>query len=181
MQYWTIKKKDMKTILKWEDMVVDDGRRKPLKTFTIESLGEIDQVAEDFIKFVSESKNIQSNIFAFYGKMGAGKTTFIKALCKALGVTDNVNSPTFTIINEYKSSKGYPVYHFDFYRINKLQEAFDIGTEDYLAGDGICLIEWPEKIAEILPEDSIRVFITTNPDLSRTITITTNPDLSPTI
>ena len=99
MQYWTIKKKDMKNILKWEDVVVDDGRSKPLKTFTIGSLNDIDEVAGDFIRFISESKNIQSNIFAFYGKMGAGKTTFIKALCKALGVEDAVNSPTFTIIN----------------------------------------------------------------------------------
>lgn len=171
MQYWTIKKKDMKTILKWEDIVVDDGRRKSLKTFTIGSLEEIEQVAEEFIKFISESKNIQSNIFAFYGKMGAGKTTFIKAICKVLGVSDTVNSPTFTIINEYRSNRGFPIYHFDFYRINKLQEAYDIGTEDYFAGDGLCLIEWPEKIAEILPQDCISVSITTNEDLSRSVQI----------
>ena len=142
-----------------------------LKTFTINSLDEIDKVAEDFIQNISES-DLESNIFAFYGKMGAGKTTFIKAICKALGVKDIVNSPTFTIINEYKSSRGFPVYHFDFYRINKLQEAFDIGTEDYFAGNGLCLIEWPEKIEEILPEDYIKVTITTNPDLSRTVSIT---------
>ncbi len=141
-----------------------------LKTFTINSLDEIDKVAEDFIQNISES-DLESNIFAFYGKMGAGKTTFIKAICKALGVKDIVNSPTFTIINEYKSSRGFPVYHFDFYRINKLQEAFDIGTEDYFAGNGLCLIEWPEKIEEILPEDCIKVSITTNPDLSRTIAV----------
>ena len=141
-----------------------------LKTFTINSLDEIDKVAEDFIQNISES-DLESNIFAFYGKMGAGKTTFIKAICKALGVKDIVNSPTFTIINEYKSSRGFPVYHFDFYRINKLQEAFDIGTEDYFAGNGLCLIEWPEKIEEILPEDYIKVTITTNPDLSRTVAI----------
>lgn len=141
-----------------------------LKTFTITSLEEIDKVAGDFIQYISES-DLQSNIFAFYGKMGAGKTTFIKAICKALGVQDNVNSPTFTIINEYKSAKGFPIYHFDFYRINRLQEAFDIGTEDYFAGNGLCLIEWPEKIAEILPEDHIKVTITTNEDLSRTVEI----------
>ena len=141
-----------------------------LKTFTINSLDEIDKVAEDFIQNISES-DLESNIFAFYGKMGAGKTTFIKAICKALGVKDIVNSPTFTIINEYKSSRGFPVYHFDFYRINKLQEAFDIGTEDYFAGNGLCLIEWPEKIEEILPDDCIKVSITTNPDLSRTIAV----------
>ena len=141
-----------------------------LKTFTITSLEEIDKVAGDFIQYISES-DLQSNIFAFYGKMGAGKTTFIKAICKVLGVKDIVNSPTFTIINEYQSAKGFPIYHFDFYRINRLQEAFDIGTEDYFAGNGLCLIEWPEKIAEILPEDYIKVTITTNPDLSRTVAI----------
>lgn len=141
-----------------------------LKTFTITSLEEIDKVAGDFIQYISES-DLESNIFAFYGKMGAGKTTFIKAICKALGVKDIVNSPTFTIINEYRSSRGFPIYHFDFYRINRLQEAFDIGTEDYFAGNGLCLIEWPEKIAEILPEDHIKVTITTNEDLSRTVEI----------
>ena len=141
-----------------------------LKTFTITSLEEIDKVAGDFIQYISES-DLQSNIFAFYGKMGAGKTTFIKAICKVLGVKDIVNSPTFTIINEYRSSRGFPIYHFDFYRINRLQEAFDIGTEDYFAGNGLCLIEWPEKIEAILPEDHIKVTITTNEDLSRTIEI----------
>ena len=141
-----------------------------LKAFTINSLDEIDKVAEDFIQYISES-DLESNIFAFYGKMGAGKTTFIKAICKALGVKDIVNSPTFTIINEYKSSRGFSIYHFDFYRINKLQEAYDIGTEDYFAGSGLCLIEWPEKIEEILPEDHIKVTITTKPDLSRTIAV----------
>jgi len=149
---------------------MENGRSTILKTFTVGNLEEIDKVAEEFIRYISES-DLQSNIFAFYGKMGAGKTTFIKAICKALGVQDNVNSPTFTIINEYKSAKGFPIYHFDFYRINRLQEAYDIGTEDYFSGSGLCLIEWPEKIAEILPEDSIKVSITTNPDLSRTIEI----------
>jgi len=149
---------------------MENGRSTILKTFTVGSLEEIDKVAEEFIRYISES-DLQSNIFAFYGKMGAGKTTFIKAICKALGVQDNVNSPTFTIINEYKSAKGFPIYHFDFYRINRLQEAYDIGTEDYFSGSGLCLIEWPEKIAEILPEDCIKVSITTNPDLSRTIEI----------
>ena len=140
------------------------------KTFTITTLEEIDKVAREFIQYISES-DLQSNIFAFYGKMGAGKTTFIKAICKALGVTDTVNSPTFTIINEYRSAKGFPIYHFDFYRINRLQEAYDIGVEEYFSGDGLCLIEWPEKIAEILPEDVINVTITTREDLSRSVEI----------
>lgn len=125
-------------------------------------------MAEQFVQYISES-DLQSNIFAFYGKMGAGKTTFIKAICKALGVKDNVNSPTFTLINEYSSNRGFPIYHFDFYRINKLSEACDIGAEEYFAGNGLCLIEWPEKIEEILPEDVIKVTITTNQDLSRTV------------
>lgn len=138
------------------------------KEFIIRNLEEIDSVAEQFVQYISES-DLQSNIFAFYGKMGAGKTTFIKAICKALGVKDNVNSPTFTLINEYSSNRGYPIYHFDFYRINKLSEAYDIGAEEYFAGNGLCLIEWPEKIEEILPEDVIKVTITTNQDLSRTV------------
>lgn len=125
-------------------------------------------MAEQFVQYISES-DLQSNIFAFYGKMGAGKTTFIKAICNALGVKDNVNSPTFTLINEYSSNRGFPIYHFDFYRINKLSEACDIGAEEYFAGNGLCLIEWPEKIEEILPEDVIKVTITTNQDLSRTV------------
>jgi ATPase, YjeE family len=138
------------------------------KEFIIRNLEEIDSVAEQFVQYISES-DLQSNIFAFYGKMGAGKTTFIKAICKALGVKDNVNSPTFTLINEYSSNRGFPIYHFDFYRINKLSEAYDIGAEEYFAGNGLCLIEWPEKIEEILPEDVIKVTITTNQDLSRTV------------
>lgn len=138
------------------------------KTFTINNLQEIDKVAEQFVTFISCS-SLQSNIIAFYGAMGAGKTTFIKAICKALGVKENVNSPTFTIVNEYSSSRGFPVYHFDFYRINKIEEAYDIGVEEYFSGDGLCLIEWSEKIDNILPRDTVKVTITTNPDLSRTL------------
>lgn len=141
------------------------------KSFEIESLENIGETAREFVRFVSESSELQSNLFAFYGKMGAGKTTFIKAICDALGVRDTVNSPTFTIINEYRSAKGFPVYHFDFYRITKLQEAYDIGVEDYFRGEGLCLIEWPERIGEILPDDVIRVDITVNADMSRTVTL----------
>lgn len=141
------------------------------KSFEIESLENIGETAREFVRFVSESSELQSNLFAFYGKMGAGKTTFIKAICDALGVRDTVNSPTFTIINEYRSAKGFPVYHFDFYRITKLQEAYDIGVEDYFRGDGLCLMEWPERIGEILPDDVIRVDITVNADMSRTVTL----------
>lgn len=143
------------------------------KVFKIEDLGQIDKTAGDFVRFISECDDLQSNLFAFYGKMGAGKTTFIKAICTALGVKDNVNSPTFTIINEYRSAKGFPIYHFDFYRITRIQEAYDIGVEDYFDGNGLCLMEWPEKIAEILPEETVRVDITVNEDLSRTVSLRT--------
>ena len=141
-----------------------------LKTFTITSLEEIDKVAGDFIQYISES-DLQSNIFAFYGKMGAGKTTFIKAICKALGVKDIVNSPTFTIINEYKSAKGFPIYHFDFYRIKKIEEVYDMGYEDYFYSGALCLIEWPELIEDLLPEDAVRVTINVLSDGKRELNI----------
>lgn len=124
----------------------------------IRSLQEISRAAEEFISYVSSSP-LQSNIFAFFGQMGAGKTTFIKALCNALGVEDDVNSPTFTIVNEYRSAKGFPVYHFDFYRINSLREAYDIGIDEYFGSDGISLIEWSEKIEELLPDECFRVYV----------------------
>src|SRR5512138_3196733 len=100
-----------------------------------------------------------SRVFAFYGQMGAGKTTFIKVLCKTLGVPDIVQSPTFAIINEYKLDSGESVFHFDFYRIKKVEEAFDIGYEDYIYSGHYCFIEWPELIEGLLPEDAVRVII----------------------
>lgn len=139
-------------------------------TIQIKSLAEIDKAAREFIAYASASP-LQSNIFAFFGQMGAGKTTFIKAICRALGVEDDVNSPTFTIVNEYRSAKGFPVYHFDFYRINNIAEAFDIGTDEYFGGDGICLIEWPEKISEILPDDCFKVYVNVDTDGNRTVDI----------
>ena len=122
------------------------------------------------MEYVSSSP-LQSNIFAFFGPMGAGKTTFIKAICNALEVTDDVNSPTFTIVNEYRAGKGFPVYHFDFYRINKISEAYDIGIDEYFGAEGLCLIEWPEKIEEILPQDCFRVTVSVNGDGTRNISI----------
>ena len=102
----------------------------------------------------------EARIFAFYGAMGAGKTTFIKAMCKTLGVTDMVNSPTFALINQYQTEMGGPVYHFDFYRIRNIDEVLDIGYEDYFYGGEYCLIEWPEKIEHLLPDGTVRVDIT---------------------
>ena len=140
------------------------------KIISIKSLEEIGDAAQEFVQYVSSSA-LQSNIFAFYGQMGAGKTTFIKALCDALGVEDDVNSPTFTIVNEYRTAKGFPIYHFDFYRINKTSEAYDIGMDEYFSGDGLCFMEWPEKIQEILPDDCFRVFVSADDKEVRTIRI----------
>ncbi|MBO7499021.1 MAG: tRNA (adenosine(37)-N6)-threonylcarbamoyltransferase complex ATPase subunit type 1 TsaE [Bacteroidaceae bacterium] len=109
-------------------------------------------------------------LFAFYGPMGAGKTTFIRAVCEALGTTDVVTSPTFAIINEYNTRSGRPIYHFDFYRIRRLAEVYDIGYEDYFYGsDGICLMEWPELVEPLLPPETVRVTIAVLPDGTRSI------------
>lgn len=104
-------------------------------------------------------KKGKSSVIAFYGSMGAGKTTFITALCDVLGVKDVVNSPTFTIANEYRAADGSPVFHFDFYRINRLSEALDIGIFEYFDSGALCLIEWPEMIEELLPEETLKVNI----------------------
>ena len=131
----------------------------------IESLDRIQAAARQFAGAIGSRR-----VFAFYGRMGAGKTTFIKALCEELGVEDVITSPTFAIINEYtRRPGGEPVYHFDFYRIKKLDEVYDMGYEDYFYSGALCLIEWPELIEEILPEDAVRVEITAAPDGSRTL------------
>jgi tRNA threonylcarbamoyladenosine biosynthesis protein TsaE len=143
------------------------------KIINIRSLEEIGTAAQEFVQYISSS-DLQSNIFAFFGQMGAGKTTFIKSICKELGVADAVNSPTFTIVNEYRAAKGFPIYHFDFYRINKIAEAYDIGIDEYFSGDGLCLIEWPEKINEILPDDCFQVFVYVDDEGNRTIEIEDN-------
>ncbi len=140
------------------------------KLIKINGLEEIAAAAQQFIEYVSSSP-LQSNIFAFFGPMGAGKTTFIKAICKALEVTDDVNSPTFTIVNEYRAGKGFPVYHFDFYRINKISEAYEIGIDEYFGAEGLCLIEWPEKIEEILPQECFKITVSVCGDGTRNITI----------
>ncbi|MDE5804885.1 MAG: tRNA (adenosine(37)-N6)-threonylcarbamoyltransferase complex ATPase subunit type 1 TsaE [Paramuribaculum sp.] len=116
----------------------------------------------------------QSTIFAFNGAMGAGKTTFIMELLRALGVEDDLaGSPSFSLINEYRSdTTAELIYHFDLYRLESLEEAFDIGVEDYFDSGAVCLIEWPERIADILPLDTAIVDLTVNPDESRTLTLT---------
>ncbi len=101
----------------------------------------------------------EDRIFAFYGKMGAGKTTFIKALCRELGSHDNITSPTFALINEYSTDQGAVIYHFDFYRIKKLEEAYDLGYEDYIYSGNYCFIEWPEMIQSLLPQGIVEVKI----------------------
>lgn len=106
----------------------------------------------------------ENTVFAFYGKMGAGKTTFIKAVCEQLGVQDTVTSPTFAIVNEYEAAQGRPIYHFDFYRIKKVSEAYDMGCEEYFYSGHPCFIEWPELIEEVLPEETVSVTIEALPD-----------------
>lgn len=133
----------------------------------ITSLDNIHNAAKQFIAAMGDN-----TVFAFYGKMGAGKTTFIKAVCEELGVTDVINSPTFAIINEYRSeTAGELIYHFDFYRINKVEEAFDFGYEDYFYSGALCFIEWPELIEELLPMDAVKVTIEEQADGSRVITL----------
>lgn len=131
----------------------------------IESLDQIKEVATEFLSALEEH-----SVIAFYGKMGVGKTTFIKALCEVLGVQDVINSPTFSIVNEYRSEEsGELIYHFDFYRIKKLEEVYDMGYEDYFYSGALCFIEWPELIEDLLPEDALVVKIVEEEDGSRKI------------
>ena len=132
------------------------------KKVIINGLSNIEEAAREFL-----SKKGDVPVIALYGEMGAGKTTFTKSLCKVLGVLDGVNSPTFTLINEYRTSDGETIYHFDFYRINKLEEAFDIGFEEFVESGNLCIIEWPEKIEQILPPDTLRVKISVLDDGKR--------------
>jgi tRNA threonylcarbamoyladenosine biosynthesis protein TsaE len=122
--------------------------------------------AKELLKHFGENK-----IFAFYGSMGAGKTTIIKAICELLGAVDIISSPTFTLVNEYRTSTGDALFHIDFYRIKKQEEVFDFGIEEYLTGESYCFMEWPELIEEILPTETIRVKITVDDHEQRILAI----------
>ena len=134
-------------------------------TIKIQDIEHIREAAREFIEHIGDHR-----VFAFYGKMGAGKTTFVKAICEELGVDDVITSPTFAIVNEYTSAKGDSIFHFDFYRIKKLEEVYDMGYEDYFYSGALCFIEWPELIEEILPDDAVRVSIAEQEDGSRIVT-----------
>lgn len=131
----------------------------------INSLADINEAAKQFIENMGDGK-----VFAFYGKMGAGKTTFIKAICEELGVDDVITSPTFAIVNEYQSATtGDSIYHFDFYRIKKLEEVYDMGYEDYFYSGSLCFLEWPGLIDDLLPEDATKVTIEATDDGGRVV------------
>ena len=132
----------------------------------IKSPETIRESAKAFVEAMGDS-----TIFAFYGSMGAGKTTFIKAICEEMGVEDVITSPTFAIVNEYQTRQGMPVFHFDFYRIRKIEEVYDMGFEDYCYSGALCFIEWPELCEEVLPDDTVKVSTNEEPDGSRTITL----------
>ncbi|MBP5376306.1 MAG: tRNA (adenosine(37)-N6)-threonylcarbamoyltransferase complex ATPase subunit type 1 TsaE [Bacteroidaceae bacterium] len=135
---------------------------------------DISEIAEAAKKFVAAMGD--RTVFAFYGKMGAGKTTFIKAVCEELGVKDVINSPTFAIVNEYMDGEGEPIYHFDFYRIKNQQEVLDIGYEDYVYSGNVCFMEWPELIENLLPDDAVKVTIEEEED-GRRVKFSQSPKL----
>ncbi len=137
-----------------------------MQKFILPSLENLDEVATAFLKAFPEPA-----VFCFYGSMGAGKTTFIQALCKKLQVIDVVNSPSFSIVNEYNTDSGNTVYHFDFYRLKKEEEAFDLGYEDYFYSGSYCFVEWPEKIESLLPEQRYDVTVSVLDDMSREIEV----------
>lgn len=141
-----------------------------MKTINISSPDDLQRAAREFVSFMDDA-----TVYAFYGDMGAGKTTFIGALCKELGVTEDVtNSPSFSIVNEYRSdTTAELIYHFDLYRLENLDEALDMGIEDYFDSGALCLLEWPERVEELLPDDAVRVKIYVNDDDSRTLQLTT--------
>lgn len=132
----------------------------------INSLDGIADAARQFVDAMGENK-----VFAMFGPMGVGKTTFVKAVCEILGVEDTITSPTFAIVNEYRTNTGGQIFHFDFYRIRKVEEVYDMGYEDYVYSGAVCFLEWPELIEELLPEDAVRVTLSEEEDGTRTITL----------
>ena len=136
------------------------------ETIIVNGLKDYPEAAKKFTEFLDKG-----NIFAFYGKMGSGKTTLIKSICEEMGVEDSINSPTFAIVNEYEDREQRTIYHFDFYRIKSVEEVYNMGYEEYIYSDAICFMEWPELIEELLPEECIKVYINENEDGSRTIRI----------
>ena len=130
----------------------------------IEDIKQLPSAAKKLLSYTGNNK-----IFAFYGSMGAGKTTIIKAICQVLGAVDLVSSPTFTLVNEYMTLKKESLYHIDFYRINKLEEVFDFGIEEYFSSGSYCFMEWPELIEDILPPETIRIRITVDENEQRTL------------
>ncbi len=145
-------------------MAVFEFKNTLMNTIIYSDISELPNIAEQFLKATTEHKH-----FAFYGEMGVGKTTLIKELCKQLGVTDMVTSPTFSIINEYSSETNGNVYHFDFYRTKNIDEVYNLGYEDYLYSDNYCFIEWPELIEELLPEHILKVNISLEENNNRKI------------
>lgn len=140
--------------------------------FEIKSISELPVVANQIVEYLNMSAIMESlNCVAFYGEMGAGKTTLIKEICKLLGINDATASPSFSLVNEYINDNGESVFHFDFYRINHIEEAYDLGYEDYFYSKSLCLIEWPEKIETLLPEKHIALRINIQNDDSRLVEI----------
>lgn len=137
-----------------------------MESLVLKSLSDLNIIADKFLRLMRDKK-----VFAFFGPMGVGKTTFIKALCNELGVVEIVTSPTFALVNEYQTGAGNSIFHFDFYRIEKIEEVYDFGYEDYFFSGNYCFIEWPDKVAEILPKDVVFVQLVENEDGSRTINI----------
>ncbi len=137
-----------------------------MKTIEVGSLGDLPEAADAIIDSLDGR-----NVVAFFGPMGAGKTTLIREICARLGSTDIVTSPTFALINQYDAADGRPIYHFDLYRIDRVEEAMDLGYEEYFYSDGLCLVEWPEKIAELLPDDAVKVRITPLSETKRKVEI----------
>ena len=137
-----------------------------MKEINVNGLGDLPDAAEQILEALDGR-----NVVALYGPMGAGKTTLVREICAQLGSEDTVTSPTFALINRYDTDKGDAIFHFDFYRIERPEEAFDMGYEEYFYSDGLCLVEWPEKVEELLPDDVMKVTITPTSNTRRVITI----------